>query len=157
MSDGVRAAGSRGIRNTEPLIDAQKNEIMRAVDDLRLNPSDVVISRSPSVYLETFDIINIGPNSFPAAGVQATGSVFERLTPRAVVAHEAGHMLTTRAGTSFPAGSVLDEFQASVVGRDLPGLNSTERFQLLRDAVERARAAGAKPRELLFQMKHPRS
>src|SRR4051812_2362899 len=59
-----------------------------------------------------------------------------------------------RLGTRFPGGTLLDEFQASLVGRTLPGLSSTERFQLLRDAVERARAAGANPRDLLGQLRH---
>jgi hypothetical protein len=62
-------------------------------------------------------------------------------------------MITTRAGTDFAAGTLLDEFQASIVGRTLPGLTSTERFQLLRDGVERARAAGAIPRDLLRQLR----
>jgi hypothetical protein len=92
---------------------------------------------------DSFNLIGFGRDVFPASElVQPTGSVLERLTPRATLAHEAGHLITTRAGTAFEGGSLLDEFQASIVGRTLPGLNSVERYQLLRDAVERSYAAG---------------
>lgn len=149
---GSRSAGSRGIRNIAPLTPAQKDELMQAVRDLGLDPSDVQITRTPCLYSDLFDIILLGPNAFPAAEGATGRSVFGRLTPRAVVAHEAGHMITTRTGTAFPGGTVLDECQASLVGRTLPGLTSTERFQLSRDAVERARAAGESPRALLGQL-----
>lgn len=81
-------------------------------------------------------------------------SVLNRLTPRAVVAHEAGHMLTDRAGKGFAGGSLLDEVQASLIGRNLPGLNKVERYQLLRDAAERARNEGQSLRNLLPQLNH---
>lgn len=93
----------------------------------------------------------LGPNVFPATSGRVGGTVFERLSPRAVIAHEAGHMLTTRAGTSFAPGSLLDEVGASLRARQLPGLNSTERYQLLRDAAERARNEGTTLRTLLNQ------
>jgi hypothetical protein len=153
-SSGLREVGSRGVRNAAPLTAAQEAEIWQAVSDLGLDPADVRILRTPSAYSDAFDMIMIGPNAFPPARGATTRSVFERFTPKAVVAHEAGHMITARAGTAFPAGSLLDEFQASIVGRSLPGLSATERFQLLRDAVERARAAGMNPRDLLRQLKH---
>ncbi len=99
----------------------------------------------------------MGSDVFPAAAQARTGgTVFERMTPRAVLAHEGGHQITTRAGTAFEGGSVLDEVQASLVGRELPGLSSMERYQLLRDAAERANAAGRSARELLPEMRHGR-
>lgn len=150
----VRGVGSRAVRNTEPLTSAQESEIWRAAQDLGLDPNDIRVLRTSSAYSDSYDVIMIGPDSFPAASGSTSRSVLGRLTPRAVVAHEGGHMITSRAGTAFEGGSLLDEFQASLVGRGLPGLNSTERFQLLRDAVERARAAGADPRDLLGQLKH---
>lgn len=154
VSDPDRPAGNRGERNIEPLTEVQTRQIELAVQDLGLEPSAVVITRSPSAYLESFDIIKMGPNSFPATSGPTTRSVFERLTPRAVLAHEAGHMITTRAGTDFPAGTMLDEFQASLVGRMLPGLGPVERFQLLRDAAERAKDAFQDARVLLGQLRH---
>jgi len=113
----------------------------------------IVGGASRLIEFEDFNLIGIGPDAFPAAGLGKTGSVFERITPRGVVAHEAGHMITTRAGMAFPGGTLLDEFQANIVARTLPGLNSTERFQLLRDAVERARMSGQKPRDLVSQLR----
>jgi hypothetical protein len=109
-TNGLREVGSRGIRNTAPLTAAQEAEIWQAVRDLGLNPGDVRILRTPSAYSEAFDVIMIGPDAFPAPPGATTRSVFERLTPRAVVAHEAGHMITTRAGSAFPGGTLLDEF-----------------------------------------------
>jgi hypothetical protein len=90
---------------------------------------------------------------FPAeVGAGTVNSVFESMTPRAAVAHEAGHMLSTRAGMDFEAGSLFDEVNASLTGRELPGLNSIERYQLLRDAVERTHLEGQSLRDVLSQM-----
>ena len=61
-------------------------------------------------------------------------------------------MITTRAGKSLPGGTLLDEVQASLVGRQLSGLSNVEKMQLLRDAVERARESGTRVRELLPQL-----
>ena len=59
---------------------------------------------------------------FPAEeGAGTVNSVFESMTPRAAVAHEAGHMLTTRAGMDFEAGSVFDEVNASLTMRPRGG------------------------------------
>ena len=71
------------------------------------------------------------------------------MTPRAVVAHEAGHMITTRVGISFEPGSLADEIGASLTGRQLPGLTGVERYQLLRDAAERAANQGTTVRDVL--------
>jgi hypothetical protein len=157
LSQWAYGAGSRGIRNAKPLTPAQQDELMQAVRNLGLDPSDFLITRTPSVYSDQFDVVLLGPNAFPAAEGATARSVFGRLTPRAVIAHEAGHMITTRAGTAFPGGTVLDEVQASIVGRTLPGLSSMERFQLLRDAVERAKAAGESPRSLLERLNQTRA
>lgn len=95
---------------------------------------------------------------FPAEeGAGTVNSVFESMTPRAAVAHEAGHMLTARAGMDFEAGSLFDEVNASLTGRGLPGLNSVERYQLLRDAVERSQLEGQNLRDVLNQMQTIRS
>ena len=61
-------------------------------------------------------------------------------------------MIADRAGKGFPGGSLLDEVQANLIGRNLPGLTPAERFGLLRDAVERARNEGQNLRELLPQL-----
>ena len=90
----------------------------------------------------------------PSEESVAVRSVFGRLTPRAVLAHERGHMLTSQAGLDFEGGSLLDEVQASLVARQQRGLSNQERMQLLRDAVERARVEGKDLRTLLPQLKY---
>jgi hypothetical protein len=66
-------------------------------------------------------------------------------------------MLTSRAGTAFEPGSLLDEVGASLAGRRLPGLNGVERFQLLRDAVERSRLEGRSLRDVMAEMERIRN
>ena len=118
-----------------------------------LGPDDIQFVRTPSVYSDTFDKILLGPNVLPVPpSARTTSSVFERLTPRAVVAHEGGHLITSRAGKALEAGSLLDEVQASLVARQMRGLSKVERIQLLRDAVERARNEGKRVRDLLPEL-----
>lgn len=148
---GLRELGSRGVRNTETLTDAQRAQIEKHVKELGLNPDDFLISSHMSSYSDMLDKVFIGPNAFKA-NARTSSSVFESMTPRAVVAHEAGHMITTRNGTAFEAGSLYDEVAASLTGRNLPGLNNVERYQLLRDAVERARIEGKDLRKVLSEM-----
>ncbi len=118
-----------------------------------LGPDDIQFYRLGSAYSDMLDKVLIGPNVLPAQlDARIGGSVLERLTPRAVIAHEAGHPVTTRAGKDLAAGSLLDEVQASLVGRQLKGLNKVERYQLLRDAAERARLEGKRLRDLLPEL-----
>jgi hypothetical protein len=118
-----------------------------------LNRDDFLISTHVSAYSDNWDKVFLGPNMYRATeGTGKVNSVFESMTPRAAVAHEAGHMISTRAGRAFEAGSLFDEVNASLTGRDLRGLNSMERYQLLRDAAERARLEGQNLREVLNQM-----
>ncbi|XZE36954.1 hypothetical protein SH501x_002543 [Pirellulaceae bacterium SH501] len=117
-----------------------------------VGPNDIQFVRKASAYSDNFDKILIGPNVLPAASGTTTRSVLNRITPRAVIAHEARHMVTTRAGKALQAGSLLDEVQASLVAGQMTGLSNVERMQLLRDAVERAREAGTRVRDLLPQL-----
>jgi hypothetical protein len=117
-----------------------------------VGPNDIQFVRTASAYSDTFNKILIGPNALPAASGVTTRSVLNRITPRAAIAHEAGHMITTRAGKALQGGSLLDEVQASLVARQLGGLNKVERMQLLRDAVERARESGTRVRDLIPQL-----
>ncbi|MEN9849217.1 MAG: hypothetical protein RL368_1957, partial [Pseudomonadota bacterium] len=149
----LRKLGSRGNRNEEILTAAQEVQLHTHIKELGLNSDDFVISTHMSSYSDFLDVTFLGPNMFPATTRSAT-TVFETLTPRAAVAHEAGHMITTRAGTAFEPGSLFDEVGASLTGRSLPGLNSVERYQLLRDAAERARNEGQRLRDVLSEMKN---
>jgi hypothetical protein len=147
----VRGLGSRGVRNTEVLTESQQAQVFTHVDELGLDPNEFHIGSSSSYYSENFDFVVLGPDVFPAQ-TRTANTVFERLTPRAVIAHEAGHMVTSRAGTAFEAGSLFDEVGASLTGRQMPGLTNVERYQLLRDAAERAQGAGLGLRDVILQM-----
>ena len=154
---GQTAAPSRalggGVRNSAPLTDVQLQALRKAAGQLGFGPDDIRFVNAPSIFSDLEGKIWIGPNILPApASEQITGSLFERLTARAAIAHEGGHLITTRAGTSLAPGSLLDELQASLVGRQLPGLSKVERYQLLRGAAEDAQRSGYSLRELLPQM-----
>ena len=154
----LRGMGSRGVRNTELLTPTQEQQLYQHVAELGLNPDDFLVSTHVSAYSDNWDKVFLGPNMFRATeGTGMVNSVFESMTPRAAVAHEAGHMITTRAGLDFEAGSLFDEVNASLTGRNLPGLNGVERYQLLRDAAERARLEGQKLRDVLDQMQAKRN
>jgi hypothetical protein len=147
-----RALGG-GVRNTFALTDAQISDLRTAAGQLGFGPSDIRFYNGPSIYSELDNRIWIGPNILPApATEQIGGTVFETLTARAAIAHEGGHLLTTQAGTGLEAGSLLDEIQASLIGRQLPGLSNVERYQLLRGAAEDAQGAGYSLRDLLHQL-----
>ena len=146
----VERAGS--VRNTDALSAEQISQVRTMAGQIGVGPGDIQFVRSTSTYSDKFDKILIGPNVLPSSASTTSRSVLNRMTPRAVVAHEAGHMITTRAGKSLPGGTLLDEVQASLVGRQLSGLSNVEKMQLLRDAVERARESGTRVRELLPQL-----
>lgn len=107
----------------------QEAQLYTHVDELGLNPEDFRVSSHFSGYSDNWDLVFLGPNTFPGR-LRTTSGVFETMTPRAVVAHEAGHLITTRAGTAFESGSLFDEVGASLTGRQLPGLSNVERYQL---------------------------
>lgn len=134
----------RGIRNYKELSDEQVALLKRYCNELGLDENDIMVWRSwpGSLYSDPksggFDTIILSGDTFPAPSGRWMGkTVLERMTPKAVIAHEYGHMATSRAGKAYEASSLADEVQASLVGRLLPGLSKIERFQLLRDAVER--------------------
>lgn len=147
----AKELGSRGIRNTEPLTAAQTEQVMQAARELGLDPKDIHISYNPSAYkaFSDFDYIQIGPNAFPSG---ATGNIWERLSMKSAVAHEGGHLITTRGGIGLAPGSAADEILATIAGRDLPSLSSLERYQLLRYAVELAKESGVDIRQLLAEV-----
>jgi RHS repeat-associated protein len=147
-----QALGRGGIRNLETLTAEQNTTLLRHIDELGLNAADFHFG-SHNVQLDMVGVI-LGPQSFPAdSALRLGGLTWERLTPRAVVAHEAGHLLASRAGVQLPAGTLLNEVQASMIARGLPGLSSVERYQLLRMEVEFARQHGTSLRDLIEQLK----
>ena len=83
------------------------------------------------------EILYIGTDVLPATG-RATVRANSRLSMKAVIAHEVtGHRAAQLAGRTHSV-LVLEEAQASIrAARFAPGLSSTERVTLLRDALER--------------------
>jgi hypothetical protein len=153
IPEAIRKKHARAVRNEEILTEEQRSQIFRHVKELGLRPRDFKINSHMSDYSDHYRVAFLGPNCFPLPPEQrVVRSVFARMEPRAVVAHETGHLLAARHGRGFKAGSLAEEVQASLLARLLPGLNSTERYQLLRDAAERARKSGTKLSELLRKM-----
>jgi len=129
---GLRQLG--GLRNTQPLTPAQIQQIYQHVDEMGLSRSDFLIHSGPSLYSDMMDKVLIGPDVLPA--LTSDGTVLSQLSPRAVIAHEAGHMINTAGGIAFEAGSVMDEAAASTMGSQLPGLTTAERNLLLQHAQQ---------------------
>jgi hypothetical protein len=160
--------GRWGNRADELLTAAQREQLLRHIDELGLNRADFGFwNNGISGYDDVFfQKVMLGRNAFPAAEADRLGmlayrtaqggngrSVYETMTARAVVAHEAGHLVSTREGFAFTSGTWQDEALASLVGRQLPGLTPLERYQLLRDAAEVARRYGnTSVRELIPQI-----
>lgn len=116
-----------------------------------MGSKDIEFTLTPSIYSRNFDSVWIGPNVLPESveALTSGATAIERMTPRAAIAHEAGHRALVHAGRAFSDSSVLDEIAASLMGRTLNGLSNAERWSLLRDAVEKANAAGVPLRQLL--------
>lgn len=138
--DGAKPQGL--LRNEEMLTPLQREEIAATARRLGISEDDLVIQRiRGSYYSDEFDVIIVGNNIYPLPGATGGGmGVANRLSPGAAIAHENGHLVTTRARTAYPGGSIQDEIQASIVGSRTPGLTSLERYQLLRMGMEDAKA-----------------
>lgn len=119
-------------------------ERIRFVDSLELN----------TAYGSSFDLLNIGSDVLPGSNVGlGTSAANSRITWRGCLAHELiGHRGAAIAGETQVI-DVLEEAQASIrAARFAPGLTGTERFILLRDAVNRLRNRGYKVRDVKLQL-----
>lgn len=150
--------GVRGVRNRVPLTDAERAYVLATARRIGIPAEDIRFfsGSQGSIYSDLMDKIVVGADVLPCAETPGPGvrSVYDRLTTGAVLAHEYGHLLAARHGVSFAGGSLIEEFQASVLAaRHTPGLMPFERVQLLRDALERARDAGVDYRTLRAQLR----
>ncbi len=159
---GVRgmsgANPQRLLRNEEMLTPLQREEVAATARRLGISEEDYVIQRiQGSYYSDQYNVIIVGNNIYPLPGAAGGGpGVANRLTLGGAMAHENGHLVTTRAGTAFTGGSIQDEIQASIVGSRTPGLTSLERYQLLRMALEDARANGLTIQDVRALLRHGR-
>jgi hypothetical protein len=89
-------------------------------------------------YVDGIGIIRVRGDVLPLEGVNHPRS---RMSTKAVLAHELAH--ARYDGTPLLPGAWNDEFRASyMAAKDTPGLSPQDRFDLITDAVERAREAG---------------
>ena len=125
---GGRGGWVRGRNTAEELTLEQIQEVYGYVEGFEQNPSDYLIARGPSLYSDMMDKVLIGPDAFPAA--IPDGSIMSQLSARAAVAHETGHLISSRMGVAFAAGSSEDEAFASFIAKYLHGLTPEERNRL---------------------------
>ena len=139
------------IRNTIPLTDHQKTQVLKAAREMGMDRADIVFYSGPSAYSDSLDKILIGPNIFPAtvASEKKKSTILQRLSMKAALAHEFAHAQTVRNGIAFEAGSLPDEFQASIfAARKIAGLDELDQCRLILDAVERSKERGGNVKKL---------
>ncbi len=142
LLDAARGArlASRGPRNTTPLTNSQIAEAKALARELGFDGQIVYrpLSRGYNTSYVDGGLLIISDDVLPALAKTATRAQ-HRMSMRATLGHEIlGHHQAFLNGSSFRAGSLLDEVQASVrAARHTSGLSSGERFGLLRDAAER--------------------
>jgi hypothetical protein len=140
-------------RNYEPLTELQQQKVLDYAGRLGLPEEKITFWSGPTAYSPMTDTVWVGPNAFPGAPSEVRQSgmgVVDRLSMEATLAHEVvGHRNTALIGRDFPDGSLMDEVQASYRAAALaPELTSTERYQLLRDAVRRVHEQGLRVGDL---------
>lgn len=93
-----------------------------------------------------FDWLVIGTDIYPQNMKTANG----RLSNRATLAHEIiGHREANKKGWTITEDTILEEIQASIrAARFAPNLTNKERFNLLRDAGERAKKNNIKLKDI---------
>lgn len=122
------------------LNDEEISEIKAAASSIGV-PEEVLRFNigTSTAYVDDSQTINIRGNIYPdPEGITAR----DRLTPRAVLAHEYyGHYMARN--TVLPPGDWHDEFRASYrAAVNTPNLTASERRDLMRDAIDRASMAG---------------
>ncbi len=135
-----------GTRNTAPLTAPQGRTAVRTAEELGMPAENIGIAsgRTPTAYAPgDIDFLVIGRDVLPEASGTGTLTANSRVTMRGALGHEIiGHREAALAGRTH-ADPLLEEVQASVRGaRFTPGLSSTERVTLLRDAIARLAKAG---------------
>ena len=138
-----------GQRNEEPLTHAQIEECIAFAETLGIPRERIAYSENYwTSYNPALDILLLGTDAYPNSGAKSYNG---RLNYRCAIAHElVGHReACLRGKTNFPPKDVRDEAQASIrAARFTPGLDTSERIMLLRDAIERLHKRGIKVRDI---------
>jgi hypothetical protein len=151
---GLRRVTTRGRRGEAPLTAAQRADALSYARELGMPEPGIIFSESMNTgYKMLFgeDLLYIGTDVLPGVGPGLTAN--SRISMRGALAHEmVGHRAAELAGRSHTI-AVLEEAQASIrAARFAPALSMTERFTLLRDAIERLRSAGYRIKEVRNQL-----
>ena len=147
-----------GLRGEVPLTNSQKEQISQYIQLIELgSPQNVAIIRwvddcqLNTAYSPGFDLLQIGSDVMPAILPIGQGTITAntRITCKGSIAHElVGHReaaLASYTQSELP----LEEAQASIrAARFAPSLSSTERYTLLRDAINRLDQADIKIRQV---------
>ena len=146
-----------GLRGELPLTNFQKEKILEYIKLIESKASKKVMSRwvderqLNTAYSPGLELLHIGSDVMPATLLKGQGTLTAntRLTWKASIAHElVGHResaLADKTQSQLP----LEEAQASIrAARFAPGLTSTERYTLLRDAISRLYKAKIKIRQV---------
>jgi RHS repeat-associated protein len=131
-----------GLRNEIPLTASQQAEAVEYAKSLGVSDDMIIVSENMNTgYANVFgrETLYIGTDVLPSTNPNiARLSANSRVSMRGTLAHEIiGHRAASLAGKTHRA-RLLEEVQASIrAARYAPGLSSTERITLLRDAIER--------------------
>ncbi len=140
--NAVRQVNTNGLRNEVSLTAAQQAEAIEYAKSLGVSDDMIRMTENMNTgYCQCFwkETLYIGTDVLPSTnpGI-AKMYANSRASMRAALAHEIiGHRAASLAGKTHRIG-LLEEVQASIrAARYAPGLSSTERITLLRDAIER--------------------
>jgi RHS repeat-associated protein len=143
FTDGSFRQVSTGLRNDVPLTPDQADDAVAWAKYLGMPEDGIRVSESMNTGWRLLygqeDLLYIGTDAYPR-WKPVPGVANSRMSMRAGIAHEIeGHRAAALAGKTHP-DDLLEEVQASIrAARFSPGLTSTERYTLLRDALERLR------------------
>jgi hypothetical protein len=145
----LRQVSTGGLRNEMLLTEEQKTAILTYAKSLGVPEEAIVFSENMNTsykYLFGQERLYIGTDVLPAInGLTANA----RVSMRGAIAHEViGHRAGEISGMTN-ADQLYEEVQASIrAARYAPDLSSTERFTLLRDAIERLQNSGLKIKDV---------
>ncbi len=150
----VHNVSTGGLRNEIPLNEVQKAEMLTYALKLGVPEDTIIFSENMNTsYAELFgsEKLYIGTDVLPSQSNGMTAN--SRVTWKSALAHEIlGHRDAALTGNT-QSNLIYEEAQASIrAARFAPDISSTERFTLLRDAVERVRSAGLSMRDVKSEL-----
>jgi hypothetical protein len=154
VSDEIKTVwnvATNGLRNEAPLTEEEKKLVLDFAKQLGMPEENIGFTEHASTsYYQNWDQLRVGTDVLPSqtSGL-GTLTANSRVSLRGALAHEIyGHRAAALAGMTH-SDPLLEEVQASIrAARYAPGLTSTERVTLLRDAIARLSNAGIKIRDV---------